>query len=121
MKNTILFALLIGLFSGTTTAQNSNPNIAVGDIFIIGEVPNNSYKHIHFPKPNFIIKKGGIVNYKNIKGKKVEITAIKKKKDGSLLATLRFVSKKSFFNSHKYVSADITEAIREKELVTVQE
>jgi hypothetical protein len=117
MKNTILVALLMIFFSSSIYAQNSNSSINVGDVFAIGEVYNNNYKHIDFPKSNFIIKKGGIANYENIKGEKVEITSIKEQKGGSLIATIKLTSDKLFFNSHKYVTANISEAINKKELI----
>ncbi|WP_103072160.1 dihydroorotase [Aquimarina sediminis] len=119
MKNRILLVFLVSLFSGIIYAQNSNSNISIGDVFVIGEASNNSYKHIDFPSANFIIKKGGIANYKNVKGKKVEVVSIKEKKDGGLTATITLASKKLFFNSHKYIKVDITEAIHQKELVRI--
>lgn len=119
MRNNILFTLLMILFSGIIYSQSSNASINIGDVFLINEVKNNNYKYINFPRPNFIIKKGGIANYKNIKGEKVEITTIKEKKDGDLVATIKLTSKKKFFNSHKYITVDINEAIRKKELLRI--
>lgn len=119
MKNHILFALIISLFSGVIYSQSSNSIVKIGDVFVIGEVYNNNYKHINFPRANFIIKKGGIASYQNIKGEKVEVTKIKEKKDGSLVATIKLTSKKSFFNSHKYITVDINEAISTKELLRI--
>jgi hypothetical protein len=80
-------------------------------------VYSDNYKYISFPRANFIIKKGGLANYKNIKGKKVQIKSVKKKEDGSLIATIELISKKKFFNSHKYVKVDIYKAIDKKELL----
>ncbi|MBC8754556.1 dihydroorotase [Kordia sp. YSTF-M3] len=117
MKNHIIVALLIVFFSSSLYSQNSDSDINVGTVFTIGEVYNNNYKHINFPNANFILKKGGIANYENIKGEKVEITSVKKKKDGSLIATIKLASDKLFFNSHKYITANISEAIDKKELI----
>jgi hypothetical protein len=119
MKSYTLFTLLMILFSGIIYSQSSNSNINVGDIFLIGEAKNNNYEYINFPRPNFIIKKGGLANYENIKGEKVEVTSIKEKKDGNLVATIQLYSKKKFFNSHKYVTVDINEAISKKELLKI--
>lgn len=119
MRNHILFIVLISLFSGVIYSQSSNTSVKTGDVFVIGEVDNNNYKHIKFPKANFIIKKGGIANYNNVKGKKVEVTSIKEKKDGSLIATIKLTSNKNFFNSHKYVTVEISEAINQKELLRI--
>ena len=119
MKKHILLALLISFFSGIIHSQSFNLSIKIGDYFLIGEVYNNNYRHINFPKANFIIKKGGIVNYSNIKGKKVEVRSIKEKKDGSIITTIELTSKKFFFNSHKYVTVEINEAISQKELLKI--
>tara|TARA_R110000772_G_scaffold218147_2_gene328734 strand:- start:430 stop:789 length:360 start_codon:yes stop_codon:yes gene_type:complete len=119
MKTNILFALLMSFFSCIIYSQSSNSKITIGDVFAIGEVYNNNYKHINFPRPNFIIKKGGIASYKNIKGEKVEVMSIKERKDGSFVATIKLTSKRSFFNSHKYVTVDINEAIGNKELLRI--
>jgi hypothetical protein len=119
MKKNILLTLLMIFFTGIVFSQNSNSSVKIGDVFIIGEVANNDYKHINFPRNNFIIKKGGIANYNNIPGERVEVTSIKKNKDGSIVATIKLTSNKNFFNSHKYVTVDITEAISEKELLGI--
>ena len=117
MKQFILLALLVSLFSGASFAQNADAKVNVGDVFTIGEVENNSYEHINFPKANFIIKKGGVANYNAVVGKKVEVTSIKEKKDGSLVATIKLASDQAFFQSHKYVTVDIDKAISSKELM----
>lgn len=117
MKRKFLLALVFGLFTTVFFAQNSD--VKVGDVFVIEEVENNNYKHINFPKNNFIIKKGGIANYNKVKGQEVEITSIKEKKDGTLVATIKLTSDKAFFNSHKYLTVDIAKAIENKELTAV--
>ena len=98
----------------TTTDQ-----VKVGDVFVIGNLDTNSYKHIDFPRKNFIIKQGGVVNYSQIKGERVVITSIKEKKDGSTIAKIKRKDGGRFFGSHTYVSTDIDEAIRSGELVSI--
>lgn len=119
MKTKILLALLMSFFSAVVYSQSADSGIHVGDVFTLGEVPDNKYTSIDFPRTNFIIKKGGIANYKNMIGEKVEVTAIKEKKDGTAVATIKLASEKFFFNSHKYVTADINEALRKKELLRI--
>ena len=102
-------------------SQSSTSDYNLGDVFLIGNASHNNYKHINFPRANFIIKKGGIVNYKNIKGKKVVITSVDEKSNGKLVATIKLVEPRKFFNSHKYVTVDIDEAIKNKELLTIEE
>lgn len=117
MKKNILLAVLIFAFVINVNAQKTE--IKVGDTFKIETVENNNYKYIKFPKDNFIIKKGGIVNYSNIIGEQVKVTSIKEKKDGSKIATIMLSSGKRFFNSHKYIDVDIYKAIENKELDTI--
>ena len=116
MKNRILIAFVMSLFCSIIYAQSPDANINTGDIFMINKVSNNNYKHIDFPKANFIRKKGGTANYDKVVGEKVEITSIKKMKDGHVVATIKLTSGKSFFNSHKYVTVAIEEATHTKEL-----
>ena len=119
MLNRILLTVFFSLFVISIYSQSSNVSVKEGEVFVIGEVSDNNYEHIYFPRNNFIVKGGGVLNYKNVVGQKVEITSIKKKNDGSLIATIKLTSKKSFFNSHKYVTVDIIEAIHDKELLRV--
>lgn len=119
MKSCMLFVFFMSLSLGSISAQSSDYAIDVGDVFIIGDASSNTYQHINFPRPNFIIKRGGIATFKNIKGKKVEITSVTKNSDGSSSATIKLLSEKYFFSSHKYVTLAIEEAINEKELIKV--
>ena len=86
MKKNILLAVLIFAFVINVNAQKTE--IKVGDTFKIETVENNNYKYIKFPKDNFIIKKGGIVNYSNIIGEQVKVTSIKEKKEVRLPVSL---------------------------------
>lgn len=115
MRNNILYTFLLVFFSSIVYAQSSNSDISVGAIYTIGEADH--YKHINFPRNNFIIKNGGIANYNKVKGKTVEVTSINEKKNGTLVATIKLTSEKKFFNSHKYVTVNINEAINNKELL----
>ena len=100
-------------------AQNANQdatNVKVGDTFEIGKPKTNSYKHINFPRANFIIKRGGIANYKRVEGEKVVVTAIKEKKDGTTQIKIKRINGNRFFGSHTVVSADLKEALESGEL-----
>lgn len=116
MKAKISLTILICLFTAFSYAQNTTKTVKVGDVFTIAEVTGDNYKHINFPKNNFIVKKGGIADYSKVKGKKVEITSLKEK-NGTTVATIKLVGNKRFFNSHKYLTVDIDEALNNKELL----
>ncbi len=117
MKKNIRFAIALLFFTFTLYSQSTPMPIAVGDVFVVGAVENNNYTYINFPKPNIIIKKGGLVNFRNVVGKKVRITSIKEKKNGTLVATIQLVSKRLFFKSHKTVTVKINKALQHKELL----
>ena len=114
MRSLFIIALLMGFFAGDLHAQETQ--FGEGAIFVIQEVENNNYKHINFPRTNFISKQGGIPNYDKVRGKEVVITSINERKDGSQIATIKLTSEKFFFNSHKYITVDIAAAIAENEL-----
>ena len=113
MKKAFFFFVVMAFFSLALSAQGS---VKVGDTFVINEVSGDNYKYINFPRASTVIKKGGVADYKLLVGKKVEVTSVKEKKDGTTVATIKLASGKRFFKSHKYVTVDIAKAIENKEL-----
>jgi len=89
---------------------------AIALLFSVSAPETHAYKHINFPRANFIIKRGGIANYKRAEGYKVVVTAIKEKKDGSTQVKIKRNDGGRFFGSHTVVSADFKEAIASGEL-----
>ncbi len=116
----LFFAMLITFASVSVSAQNnrngSPQEVEVGDMLEIGRPLAPVYKHIDFPRPNFIIKRGGIANYKRVEGNKVVVTSVKEKKDGSLQIKIKRADGKRFFGSHTIVSADLKDALQTGEL-----
>ena len=117
----VLFFILLSIFSlqaqkDTTPSQNS---IDVGDELIIGKPSTQVYQHIHFPKTNFIIKKGGIPNYKALAGSNVKVTKVDKDQDGNTKITLKRTNGKKFFNSVTIVSANFEKALEKKEILLI--
>ncbi|RPD97953.1 hypothetical protein EGM88_07240 [Aureibaculum marinum] len=111
-------AFLLTICSFSLFSQNISPDdIKEGSEFKIGKPLVESYKHINFPKPNFIIKRGGIVNYKNIEGSSVLVTDIKEKKNGTTIAKIKRKDGKRFFGSYKVVTVDIDNALTSGELI----
>lgn len=80
----------------------------------------DGFIHIYFPKENFIIKKGGIPNYKNLSGTKVVVTKVTKNANGSREITLKRENDHKFFNSISVVKANYEKAIEEKEILFVK-
>ena len=119
MKQLICIVLFM-VGSITVNAQNANQivqeEVEVGDILRIGHPDASRFQHIDFPRPNFIIKKGGIANYKRVEGDKVVVTSIKEKKDGSLEVQIKLADGGRFFRTHYVVWADLKKALESGEL-----
>jgi hypothetical protein len=119
----LFFAMLFTYASVSVNAQNNShatsQEVEVGDMLEIGRPLAPWYKHIDFPRPNFIIKRGGIANYKRVEGNKVIVTSIKEKKDGSVQIKIKRADGSRFFGSHTMVSADLKDALKTGELRTL--
>ncbi|QLG44953.1 hypothetical protein [Costertonia aggregata] len=116
----LFLAIVFVMASINTNAQDAKSlEVKVGDVYEIGRPNAPKYKHIDFPRPNFIIKKGGIANYKRVEGHKVVITSMKEKRDGTLQVKIKRADGKKFFNSHSVVSADFKNALKSGELNTL--
>lgn len=118
MKYAIAFLMSMSFVWAQDESKISAASFKVGDVLEIGKPAFNSYDHIHFPRPNFIIKKGGIANYKRAEGQKVVITAIKEKKDGTFKVKLKRNYGGRFFGSHVNVSASLDGALSSGELLS---
>ncbi len=119
MRQLIIAMMFIfsGLFMNAQEGKAVLPqNIQIGDILKIGAPEARQYKYINFPRANFIIKRGGIANYKGMKGYKVMVTDIKEKKDGSLKVKIKRADGGRFFGSHTVVSAHLNNALETGEL-----
>ena len=119
MRSFLSFIAFMAISTITVHAQESSANYQVGDVFVIGNLVNNDFNHIDLPKANFIYKKGGIPNYKNLSGQKVKIASLKQGKDGQWIARIQLVASKKFFNTHKELSVDLVEAVNDQELIAI--
>jgi hypothetical protein len=118
----IKYALVLLFSVGVLNAQNAMnqnpPEVRAGDVFEIGRPESNTYKHIDFPKANIIIKRGGLANYKRVEGRKVVVTSVKEKKDGTTQVKIKRQDGGRFFGSHTVISADYKDAVESGELQT---
>lgn len=115
MRKLCLISTLLLMFSYSGNAQVPNNNIEVGETLTIQSSQNYQYSFIDFPKPNFIIKKGGIANYGKLKGTEVVVTEIKNKGTENIIVLKRKDGKK-FFGSFPSVTANLEKALRSREL-----
>lgn len=111
MKKSLTFLTLF-LVSFGIFGQAESSEIKVGDMFTIEKNTNVPFEHLHFPRANFIIKRGGVANYKGLDDVKVKV--VKLLEDD--MVKLTSVSGKKFFNTYKYVKADLTKALEDGEL-----
>ena len=117
IKYVIVLLFSASMLNAQVNEGQKAVDVKVGDVFEIGKPESNKYKHIEFPRANFIIKRGGIANYKSVKGETVVVKAVKEKKDGTVEVKIKRKDGGRFFGSHPVVSADIDEALNAGELV----
>lgn len=112
----IVFLIATVSVNAQDNEQTTSKEVQIGDVLEIGRPDAPNYKYIDFPRPNFIIKRGGIANYKRVEGNKVVVTSIKEKKDGTLKVKIKRTDGGRFFGSHPVVSADLENALESGEL-----
>ena len=115
---TFMLLLVVALCTSGVFAQSqqTQSDIQIGTTLEIGKPETTTYTYIHFPRENMIIKRGGIANYKSVRGKIVVVTAFKEKKNGTKVALLKRKDGGRFFGSHTVVEADVTKAMQTGEL-----
>ncbi|NNK75388.1 MAG: hypothetical protein HKP42_04915, partial [Maribacter sp.] len=109
----ILFVLSVSMLQAQQIEQH---NIQKGDVLTIEEPSASDYRYVHFPRKNFIIKRGGIADMKTVIGKKVEITDYTYTSDGSTEVTLKLLDGKKFFRKFPTIKANLEDAISSGEL-----
>lgn len=115
MKNItpiIILAVLAFLLHTPLQAQETK----IGDQFIIGTPVHHSYAHIRFPRKNFIIKRGGIADIKQVSGVAVIVEAISYDGNGNTMVRLIRKDDGKFFRSYGHVNAALEKAIKKGEL-----
>ncbi|MFV9550895.1 hypothetical protein [Algibacter sp. PT7-4] len=112
----LVFGVLFANANTKTTYNNTNPK--VGDVLKIKTPKTVAFKHIDFPRLNFIVKRGGVANYKSVYN---ELVIVKKviDKNGDIHVVLERKDGKKFFNYLKQVTANYTESLESGEMVTV--
>ncbi|WP_378178039.1 hypothetical protein [Aquimarina sp. SS2-1] len=117
MKNLIIIAFLSFVTMNAQEAKTlSSETVAVGDIITLGTPSGQTYQHILFPRVNFIIKKGGTTNFKQLQGKKVVVTD-KEVVEGITKITIARKDGKKFLNSIANVKVNFDDAVTAKEIL----
>lgn len=116
MKFISTFSLLIFLILSPTLSAQEIDEVRVGEVLKIGIADTYEYSDVKFPKANFIIKKGEIVNYKKLVGTLVEVTEVKTNNNGNTVVILRKKNGEKFFGSFPEIRANYKEALASGEL-----
>ncbi|MCM5664086.1 hypothetical protein [Galbibacter mesophilus] len=114
MKNVILAGLFVLCAMGLH-AQDAT-TVKEGDVFEVASPSGQEFRHINFPKKNFIIKRGGVASDKLVYGEKVVVTKVSTKKDGSTEIQIKPVDGGRFYNAIPSVSVDYEQAMETGEL-----
>ena len=112
MKTLILTtAIAFGALSLQAQEKCETPQLKAGDVLTIASPSHATYEHINLPRANFIIKRGGIANYKSLINKKIEVTEVETTDDCVTKVDVKLADGKKFFNSHSIVSINLKEAL----------
>ena len=114
IKTFLVFFCII--LSNSLTAQSVD-TVKKGEVLEIGAPETYQYAFVKFPRSNFIIKKRGVSNFKNIPGTLVKVTEVRENSKGDTIVILRRKDGKKFFGSFPEIKADYKKAIASAELV----
>ncbi|WP_298528720.1 hypothetical protein [uncultured Christiangramia sp.] len=112
----IAFLMICGLMSYQVNATNIDTNPEIGDRLLIQSPENTTYTAVNMPKLNFVVKKGGVANYKSVQNTLVEVVKISQNKEGENIVTLQRVDGAKILGLKKSVSANYDQALQIGEL-----
>ena len=96
--------MICGLVSYQVNATNIDTNPEIGDRLLIQSPENTTYTAVNMPKLNFVVKKGGVANYKSVQNTLVEVVKISQNKEGENIVTLQRVDGAKILGLKKSVS-----------------
>ncbi len=115
MRKSIL--LLASIFAmGSLQAQQSTNTIEEGSVLTLGASTASGYKHIKFPRNNFIIKRGAIADFSNLEGKKVVVKKVQYF-NGIAQVVIERKDGQNFFRFYPSVTANLDKALANGELI----
>ena len=118
MKKYVLasFRVLGSLSINAQDNVNTSATLKVGDVIEIGNPSTSKYKHIKFPRANFIIKRNGVADYKSALGEEVVVTEVETIKEGNTRISVKRKDGRRFFNTVSNVSISLEKAIEANEI-----
>lgn len=90
--------------------------VSKGDVIEIGQPSASTFKYINLPRPNFLIKRGGIASFNKLIGQKIEISEIKTTKDCKIEVLVKRQDGRKFFNTLKTITIDLDKAVKAGEI-----
>ena len=115
MKKIAIFIALI-FTAGSMQAQKSSTMVQKGEVITMGKVSATGYKHINFPRKNFIIKRGALANFNALNGEKVVVHDVFTE-NGDTKIMLKRKNGTNFFRFWTVVEANLEKAIANGELI----
>ena len=113
----LVFVLTAFFCFGWANGQNNESSIEKGSILVLGTPSAGlDFKHIHFPKRNFIIKRGGIADYRALIGRKVQVSHVESSQNGETEIVLKPLDGQRFFRFLPKVKANYEKALDRGEL-----
>ncbi len=115
-QKAFLVLCFLSLSIGLYAQDKQQTPIKEGTLLTIERPVGSEYQHIHFPRKNFIIKRGGIANLKSVYGKEVEVIAYSYTDEGDTKVTLKRTDGMKFFRNFSTVDAHLEDALKAGEL-----
>ena len=115
MRTTLLIlSLCLGL--SNLLAQETTDPVSQGTVLTLSNPVGHNYKHIDFPRRNFIIKRGAIADYNSLIGMEIVVKDLVKDSDGRTKAILERKDGRPFFRFYPTVEANLEQAMAVGEL-----
>ena len=118
MKQYVIASLLtFGVMSTEAQIKTDHEQIVqVGDTMQLKEPISGEYTYVKLPRLNFIIKKGGIPDIKQLYGEEVLIAEIKSTKNDATKIKIKRKDGKKFFNVLPSVTVLLEDALGADEI-----
>lgn len=113
---TFLIILLVLLSFQWVQGQQSAEEPKVGEILVVGPYYGIEYDHIHFPKLNLVLKRGGLGNWTSLRGTKVFVKEKYQNSDGETFAVLERTDGRRFLKVIPSVTTSFKQALESGEL-----
>lgn len=110
----MFFTVFLFMFAAMH-AQQVSETVNEGDVFTISEPTGPEFNYLHFPRKNFIMKRGAIPDMKKVKGLEVVVTEVNSYK-GKTRITLERRDGRKFFRHYRSVDASLDQALESGEL-----